>query len=789
MKFSLSWLKRFLNTELNAAQISEILTSAGIEVEHLIDKSAQLRPFVVAKILKTTPHPDADKLNICEVDNGTETLQIICGAPNARIGLHVVLAPIGTTIPINGMVIERRKIRSVESQGMLCSYEELGLGKDSNGIIELPDTCKIGTRFIEACPEHSDPVFTVSVTPNRSDCLGVYGIARDIAAKGAGQFIDAPAAAVFQGVNHKNSINPHAPLFAYAILKNIKTTESPQWLKALLENSGSSSFNAIVDVTNYINLSFARPMHAYDKAKIKGNISVRNSQNKETMLGLNGIEYTLSVTDLVVADDEKICAIAGVIGSDSTKCDNTTKDIVLEAAVFDSVCTSTSARRLGIQTESSKRFEYGVDHNNTLTYLSIAIDMLKKICGAEVEIINVHGQTAIELKTISLKTENVNQLTGLSLSVNEIAAILESLGFKCKHNAENLLVTVPSWRAHDVSIKEDLIEEVVRIYGYDNITPTAPSLALVDNVKFTKETLYRQLRTMAAFRGCFEVVTWSFMHSELAKTFGIYRDDLLIKNPISSELDIMRGSIIPNLLQAVHKNNLRGFEMNSFFEIGPVFNSGNIDDQALHFACIRSGNICPDNIYKTQRSFDFFDIKKDALEALNIFGIAEHELKFQKGTECKWYHPFKSASVIYKDQIVARLGEIHSLILRNLKIKYATFGCELFLDKLPSAKRQNTVFASDYQEVSRDLAFIVNKDLEAGTIINTIRNLDTNLIKEVRIFDIFINAKIGDDKKSLAINIKLQSLNKTLTEAEIEGAISQIIQLVEKQCGGYLRQY
>jgi len=793
MKFTQSWLKRFLDYNATPAQLCVALTEIGIETEKLVDRTKELSPFITAEIIAIRKHPDADKLNLCTVNYGSGTDEIVCGAANVREGLKVVLAPLGTKMPNSNITIEKRKIRGIESVGMLCSAVELGISEDSDGILDLPENTKVGERLLNILPELADPLIEVEVTPNRSDCLGVYGIARDLAAYGVGTLKNL----AYQDVKPTNQkqtktiieTQEKCSLFVSRYFSDIKNGQSDKFISSLLMAIGEAPVSAVVDVTNYINYSFGRPLHAYDADKIKGVLRVRELSSPEKFLGLDGKEYNLQPGDVVIRDDEKVCCIAGILGGENTKCDENTRNILLEAAVFDSVTIAKMSRRLGIETRSKYVFERGVDHNFTVTAFDIASEMILNFCGGSASELNFVGKEKSNPVKISFNLDIVKKITGLTLSEEECISILEKLGFLIEKESQGVVqVTVPSWR-HDITIKEDLVEEIARIHGFHNIIGKSlpKNSSLYINTIGQKNKLITHIRSLLCFSGYDELITWSFMNSEDAKSFGLYDESLLIDNPISEELNILRGSILPNMLATIQRNNARSLDNLSFFEIGPVYNS-KLEGRQTDVVCgILSGQGITRSVYKNDRNFDFFDAKRSVLEVLMIFGIKEEELSFSTGSST-WYHPGKSAVVKLNGKTIAYLGEIHPAILKKMKISKSTFGFEVFIDYLPVKNADMSKFyISEYQPVHRDFAFVVDSNVSAESILKGIRNIDT-MIKDVSIFDVYEGEKVGEGKKSIAINVIMQSNSATLSENDIISVSERIISYVKKKLGGTIRQ-
>ncbi len=794
MKFTLSWLEKFLDTNYTLDEICDALTESGTEVEKVVDRTIDLSPFIVAQIKSIRKHPNADKLNLCQVDYGSGSDEIVCGAPNVREGLKVILAPLGTVMPGGEFKIEKRKIRGIESVGMLCSAAEIGLGADGAGIVELPDHVKTGEKLLEAMPQFSDPMIEVEVTPNRPDCLSVHGIARDIAAYGVGSLkkvsVNSVKSEAQNPIEVKIAVKEKCRLFVHRYFSDVQNVESSQDIKALLEAIGEVPISASVDITNYMNYSFGRPMHVYDADKIKGGLVVAELDKPSKLLGLDGKEYSLEAGDLVIRDDEKICGLAGILGGETTKCDESTKNILLEAAVFDSVAIAKTARRINVETRAKYVFERGVDHNFTSESIDIASDLLSKLCGGAASKKTFVGEESKPLGVLKFNLSKSEKLLGISLDKDVILDIFKRLRFVVKDIGENNVeVTIPSWR-HDIKIQEDLVEEIARIHGYKNI----PEKMLPASYNVSKGSIgdkdrkNSNVRRILASSGYNELITWSFMSSKVAKKFGIYEEDMLLKNPISDELDMMRGSVIPNLLSAVQKNNARSVEDLAFFEIGPIYSTKFCNKQAHSVSGMLSGNTAEKNIYKDDRSYDFFDAKKSVNQILSVFGVSEADVEYSKASIPSWYHPGKAASIKIGKNLLGYVGELHPTILKDIKISNPSLGFEVFLENIPeSHKERQGSELSDYQPVSRDFAFLLDSDIAAAKVLDGISKIDSNIIRKVKIFDIYEGEKIEKGKKSVAVNMILQSDNNTLTEEIISNLSNRIIKFVQSKLGGSIR--
>ncbi len=793
MKFTLSWLKKFLDTTANIEQINIALNAIGIEVDSIIDYSKAYEDFIVAKIESVTKHPKADSLNCCKINDGKQIIDVITAASNVRENLKTVFAPIGTIIPTNNLKIEARQLRGIPSYGMLCSADELALEGNNDGIMELENDIEAGEKIINIFPRLREKIIEVSITPDRADCLGIYGIARDLAAYGIGKL--KPIATKDIKSFRKNSIDiavdnhKDCPLFIGRYFKNVQNKESPEWLKSLLFSIGENPISALVDITNYISYSFGRPLHVYDADKITGNVTVRSAQNGEKFLSLKGEEYHLSENDLVVADQSKVIGLAGIMGGNESKCEIESRNIYLEAAVFERTKISKTSRTLNINSEAKHIFERGVDHNFTLNGAIIASNLIYEICGGEASNFEIVGNQTVKLLEIQFNLTKVELLSGIKINTERIIQILIDLGFIVSENYHNIVkVKIPSWR-HDVSCEEDLVEEVLRIYGYDKIPYKFLNIDhnIARRIPPLEDKLY-QSRCLLASQGYHEIVTFSFMSSHTAEKFGYKNENLLIENPISTSLNSLRQSAIPNILSMIQKNNARSLENISFVEIGPIFKSNNVGDQFNLISGIRSGNTSRNNLYQDTRKYDFFDVKKDVLELLNIWNIKESNLEIEKNELPKYFHPGKSASLKLHNKIIAYIGEIHPSILADMKIKNHAIAFELFIDYLIQKKNDDDIIISNYQAVYRDFAFIVSKDVNANSLVKTVKSVDNELIRDVHIFDVYNIEESGENAKSIAINITLQAHDRTLANNEILNISKKIIEAVQTINGGKLRE-
>lgn len=778
MKFTLSWLLEHLETNASLEEITDKLTHIGLEVEDVID-NAKLAGFIAAEVLEAVPHPNADKLKLCTVNDGSKILQIVCGANNVREGMKTVLASLGSTLPESDFTIKPTKIRGVLSEGMLCSASELALTQEeSEGIIELSDDYKVGDKFFNC-----DHVIDINVTPNRGDCLGVYGIARDLAATGIGTLKTLSIPQLTSSINSPIDVEvTDGESFISGIyIANVKNQESPKWLKDKLESIGMRSISAVVDITNYIMRSFDRPMHAYDAKKIEGKLTVRKANDGEKFAGLNGKEYLLNKDISVIAGDKNIHAIAGIIGGKCSECTLETTDIFLESTWFNPISIAKSARQLGISTDASYRFARSVDPGFTLEGLNLAAKMILALCGGETSSVVSAGSLDRADTKVNFNYQDVNKLGSVSVSPDETFDILTKLGFSIDKKTEgNWNVQVPSWRP-DVTIAADLIEEVTRIYGYDKIKeePLAGDVM----VEFDAQD---DLRILMTSRGFHEVITWSFMSESIAEKFGYSNKLFIIDNPFNNNFNMMRPSIMPNLLQVTADNIAHGTSDLAIFEIGPIYNGEAQSKYVL--SGIRTGNNFPRNHYNTDRKVDVFDAKADCIAALEFFNVNCDNLTIERA-EKEHYHPGKSGTLSFKNKVAGYFGELHPSILDFFDIKQKVVGFEVILENIENLPASRKKFIDyKYQSVKRDFAFIVNKDVEVGNIINVVKK-SSELITEVLVFDVYHGNNIEPNKMSIALSVTFCSPIHTLTEKEIQKESSAIVNLVCENTGGTLRTY
>ncbi|GHU03493.1 phenylalanine--tRNA ligase beta subunit [Alphaproteobacteria bacterium] len=798
MKFTLSWLKRHLDCSATQQDIAEKLTMLGLEVESLDDPAARLSGFVVGFVCEAAPHPNADRLRLCRVDSGSGVLQVVCGAPNARAGIKVALATPGVVIPATGEVLKKGMVRGLESQGMMCSSRELGLSDDHEGIIELPADAPTGKSLSEAMA--ADPVFDISVTPNRADCLSVRGIARDLAAAGLGRLkpmsFSAPKESFKSPTGARLDLPQGAkeacPLFTGRMFRGLQNRQSPEWLQALLRSVGMRPISALVDVTNFILMDLGQPLHAFDASKVKGWIGPRLAADGETLAALNGKSYALSGAMTVVADEGGALSIAGVMGGESSAISDATDAVFLEAAWFDPLRTAQTGRALGLESESRYRFERGVDPAMVIPAMNAASAMILEICGGVGSEMLKAGEPPKRGRTIAFRPTEVERHCALAASAEECKAFLTALGCEIETAGEVLTVKTPDWRA-DIEGERDLIEEVVRLKGYDRIPSLSmPRPEIVRPILTPRQRRDGVVRRVLAERGLAQAVTWSFVSEAYANLFGVVRPELKLSNPISSDLSVMRPSLLPNLVAAIVRNADRGVKDPALFELGPQFDGDAERDQQQIAAGVRQGRKAVRHWAETVRLVDAFDAKADAIAAIVATGlVAESSLQTTPGA-ASWYHPGRSGALKLGAKIIAWFGEIHPRILTAMGGKEPMAAFELFLDRLPpprtrANKAKPLLRPSPFQPIERDFAFAADAEVAADAVIRAAKGADKILISDVSLFDLYQGEHMEKGRKSLAIQVTLQPVDRTLTDAEIESASKKIVSAVTKATGAVLR--
>jgi phenylalanyl-tRNA synthetase beta chain len=802
MKFTLAWLKEHLDTKGSVDEIADRLTRIGLEVEGVFDPATKLAPFKVAKVLKAEKHPNADKLQVLEVDTGTERLQVVCGASNAHEGMKGVFASVGDYVPGIDFTLTKAKIRGVESSGMMLSERELELSDEHSGIIELPADAKIGSPAAKALGL-DDSVIEVAVTPNRPDCLGVRGIARDLAASGLGKLkadkvkpvkATAPNPVAIKLEFDKGSADA-CPIFAGVLVKGAKNGPSPDWLQRRLKAIGLRPINALVDITNYISFDRGRPLHVYDADKLKGAIRARLGRKGESFKALDGKGYDVDAEMCVIADDARVLGLGGVIGGEEAGCTDATTNVFIESAYFDPKRTASTGRKLNIQSDARFRFERGVDPDFVVPGLELATRMVVELCGGTPSKMTITGKAPKPNAAFKFDLSHIKGLSGLDLPAAKTKAMLTALGIKLSGSGASLKASPPSWRP-DVSQSVDLVEEVVRLVGVDSIpaTPMKRASGVARPVLTEAQKRQRVVRRTLAARGLVEAITWSFIPPADAKLFGGGAAELTLDNPISSELAVMRPSLLPGLVAAARRNRDRGFADGGLFELGQAYRAPAPQDQYIAASGVRFGRVALDGAGRdwsgNAPEADVFLAKADAIAALASLGLEQLSLMIAAEAP-SWFHPGRSGALKLGPKVTLGVfGELHPELLTALGIDAPTAAFELYLDAVPSRRKGLTkpaLDASDLQTVKRDFAFLLNRDVPASEVIRAASGVDRALIADVRVFDVFTGQGVPEGKKSLAIEVTLQPREKTLTDAEIEAVAARIVAAVAKATGGELR--
>ncbi len=801
MKITYDWLKDHLKTNQKEKKLLEQLTNVGLEVESVSNLSEGTKLFKVAKILKIEKHPDADRLKVCDVDIGEmEIKKVVCGAENAKKDLITIYAPPGAVIPKSGLKLVEAKIRGVTSQGMLCSESELNISDESRGITELlasKYTKKIGKSFFKTSDSN---LIDLSVTPNRPDCLGLRGIARDLAASGYGKLkelkVKKNKSSLRQSIKVK--INKEkiqgCSAFGSCLITNVKNTESPKWLKDKLISIGEKPISAIVDITNYVMFDNNRPLHAYDADKIEKGIIVRNSKSGEEFTALDKKNYKLENNMCVISDNKGVLGLGGIIGGTRSGTEFNTKNILLEAAHFDSRSIRSTAKKLNIDTDAKFRNERGIDPLSIEAGLNKAASLIKEICGGQISKIDIQKIENFKNTVINFDQKLFEKTMGIKISNSEIIKILNDLGFKTKKGSKILKLIVPSWRP-DVSQPIDIVEELARIKGYDQIKTIEPKKERLKPTLNKTQKLFHFIQRSVASKGYYEVITWSFTDSKFNNLFKGENKEIKIVNPISSDLGVLRNSVFANLAMCLNKNIDRGYKDISLFEIGPIFKGKNPGDQTTVVCGISTGKKSRLSWLEKERDVDIFDIKKDVIQTLSETGYDPVKFVIDDKTP-EYYHPGKSGRIFLNDEknkVAAYFGELHPRIIKNIDMKTnALFGFEIFLENLKQPKKslndqKSKYSVSDFQKSERDFAFIIDKKIKAQDIINIISNVDKNLIQNVKIFDVYEGNNIPEGKKSVALNVTIQSNEKTLKDKDLEDINNLIIKSVEDKTSAKIR--
>ena len=789
MKFTLSWLREHLETEATVAEVVEAMTMAGLTVEHVDDPGARLSAFSVARIVEAVQHPNADRLRVCQVHTVDGRKEIVCGAPNARAGLTTIYAPIGACIPANGLVLEARPVRGVVSNGMLCSAAELQTAEESDGILELDGSLPVGTPAVEALGVEA--VIDFEVTPNRPDWLGVDGVARDLAAVGLGR-LKTPAVAPVAGtfpcpVEIRLDDSGACPAFAGRLIRGVRNGPSPDWLQQKLKSIGLRPISALVDITNLITFDRARPLHVYDAARLSGGwIEARLGREGERVEALDGKTYPAGPEICVIGDASGAIGLGGVMGGASTGCSETTTDVFIESAWFDPIRIAQTGRTLGIASDAQYRFARGVDPESLLPGLELATRLILDLCGGEPSEAVLAGRAPARPTPIAFDRGYVEALSGLSIPRERIDGILSALGF----GLEGETVAPPSWR-RDVEGKADLVEEVARIAGYDALpaTPLPPARPAPGGVLTVRQSRMRTARRALAAHGYAEAVTWSFMKRANAERFGGGAAELVLSNPIAADLDCMRPSILPNLIEAAERNARRGYPDMALFEIGPIYRGDQPQDQSAVIAVVLAPH--PPRRWDGRTDDALFSLKGD-LEAL-LSELSAPPLQIVQGQSAPWWSPGRSARLqLGPKTVVAEFGELHPAVLKAMDVEGPLLGFELHLDLLPEPKRRDVKTRQAFQPsplmpLSRDFAFLLPEGTPAGDLVRPILAADKALITGARIFDVYQGSGVQEGFRSVAVEVQVQPQDRTLTDADIEALSARIVAAAEKATGAKLR--
>jgi phenylalanyl-tRNA synthetase beta chain len=801
MKFTLGWLREHLDTDASLEEITDRLTMIGLEVEGVENKAEELAPFTAARVLKAEQHPNADKLRVCEVEWEGGVEHVVCGAPNARTGMMGVFAPSGSYIPGSGVTLKPTKIRGFPSNGMLVSEREMGLSDEHEGIIELADDTPLGTPLAELLGL-DDPVIEIAITPNRPDALGVRGVARDLAAAGLGTLKPDPIEALpgnFPspiGVSLKFTPETASACsqFIGRYIRGLKNGPSPDWLQRRLRAIGLRPINALVDITNFMSYDRGRPLHVFDADRLKGDIHARLAERGETLPALDGREYTLDETMCAICDDSSVVGIGGVMGGDKTGCTEETRNVFIECAFFDPLRIARTGRELNIVSDARYRFERGVDPAFLPQAMELATRLVLDMCGGEPSDVVNAGQAPIPEREIELPVGEVKRLTGLDIAEDRAAGTLQALGFSVSGKAPMLKVTPPSWRP-DIDGKADLVEEIVRIEGLDRVpsTPLPRASAVTRPVLTESQDRMRRARRCLAGRGLHEAATWSFVPRAHAELFGGGNavEALSLANPISAELDTMRPSVLPGLIAAAGRNIDRAMSHVALFEAGPQFGGLEPEEQTRAVSGLRRG-AGPRHWTEAPREPDVFDVKADAFAVLEACGAPVDSVQVTDDAP-GWYHPGRSGTLrLGPKTVLAHFGEIHPRVLHAMDVKGPVMAFEIFPEHIPPSKRKPgkarpPLDAPDLLPVERDFAFVVDRGVSADALVRAARGAEKKLIEDVRVFDLYEGAGVPEGKKSLAIEVRLQPREKTLTDEEIEAVSAKIVAQVKKATGGELR--
>jgi phenylalanyl-tRNA synthetase beta chain len=800
MKFTLSWLKEHLDTTESLQVIVDTLTMIGLEVENVEDKAKQLSAFVIAKVIEAKQHPNADRLRVCMVDIGDgNPIQVVCGAPNARTGMTGVFSPPGTYIPGKKITLGVGTIRGVESRGMLVSEAEMELSDDHDGIIDLPADAPVGESYAKWAGL-DDPVIEINLTPNRPDCTGVHGIARDLAAAGMGKLRETqikPIKGAFPCPVSVTIKNPElCPGFALRLVRGVKNGPSPEWLQKRLLAIGLRPINALVDITNFMTFDRSRPLHVFDAKKVHGNLNVRRASKGESLLALDTRTYQLDESMCVIADEQAVESLAGIMGGEASGCDENTTDVLIESALWSPLNIAQTGRKLGINSDARYRFERGVDPSFMIPGLEQATQMVLDLCGGAPSEITLAGSAHADDRVVTFPVAEVKRLSGLDVPLVEMKRVLGHLGFFVAGQGDTVKVAVPSWRP-DIEGKADIVEEVVRIVGVDRVpaTPFERGPAARKPILTPLQVRNRRAKRALAARNLTEAVTWSFIGKAQATLFGGGQAELVLANPIAADLSDMRPSLIPGLVAAAQKNADRGFPDVALFEVGQIFKGDQPEDQLTAASGVRRALAKASGIgrhWQGNGAVDALDVKADALAVLIAAGAPAQAMQVVPGGP-SWLHPGRSGTIqIGPQNVLGYFGELHPRALEALDAEGPLMAFEVILERIPDAKAKPTrakpqLELSAFQPVSRDFAFVVDAKVKAGDIVRAAQNVDRKLITGVTVFDVYEGKGIEDGKKSIAIAVTLQPRDKTMTDDEIDATGKKIVAEVSKRTGGVLR--
>jgi phenylalanyl-tRNA synthetase beta chain len=807
MKFTLSWLKDHLETEAPLSAIVETLTRIGLEVEGVTDPAARLKGFTIARVIEAKQHPNADRLRVCMVDTGAgDPVQVVCGAPNARTGMTSVFSPPGTYIPGKDMTLGKGVIRGVESNGMLCSAAELQLSEDHDGIIDLPADAPVGQVYVDWLGD-LDPVIEINLTPNRPDCASIHGIARDLAAAGLGK-LKGDASKPLKGgfpcpvnvtLDFTDDHRRLCPAFALRMVRGVRNGPSPDWMQKRLKAIGLRPISALVDITNYFTFDRGRPLHVFDADKVKGGLVLRRARNGEQVLALDGKTYELDEAMVVIADDNGVESIGGIMGGEHSGCGPDTVNVLIESALWDPLNIAQTGRKLGIVTDARYRFERGVDPEFNNPGCDMAAELVVQLCGGEISEMTLAGAIPETTRVIDYPWSEAERLTGLDVHHAEQKVILQTLGFHISGTGARVKIAPPTWRP-DVEGKADIVEEVIRIVGLDQVKPEPfpPQEQVNGPVLTLLQRRTRAAKRLLAGRGMVESVTWSFVSEKQARLFGRSANVapmLKLSNPIAADLSDMRPSLLPGLIAAGQRNADKGFPDVALFEVGQIFHGDGDADQKIATAAIRrglAGGAGAGRHWSGGAAAGVFDIKADAMALLAGLGVALQGLQVVPGGP-SWMHPGRSATLQFGPQNpIGCFGELHPSVLKALDADGPVMALEILLDAIPAPKSRPTKMKpklelSELQPLNRDFAFLVDQKVKADDVLKAARAAERTLVTDVSLFDVYEGKGVPDGKKSLAVEVTLQPREKTLTDAEIEAVAAKIVAEVAKKTGAVLR--